>query len=261
MFDTLVRLTAALKVRLPGIEEAPAQVDCSIPCAITLICQAETVADQQSLLCTSEEPECDCTECFDSSQMSTFCCSTETLIKTRSTAHGGGMHESTLYPGTDCADLSDAPREATGNIGFTAKTLPTDLSIHYLGLNQAQWQTLIMMYARDVVSTYAGIRIVDIYHTLMSTSAATHECSAKDIATIKAWHDKLFYLIDVGVPGMPALYTPASQARSMERSGDDYTKLLVPVIPDLVPVGLSTRSLTLAPLDENAPKWSRNFFA
>jgi hypothetical protein len=258
MFDTLVRLTAALKARLPGIEEDPAQVDCSIPCAITLICQAETVADQQSLLCTSEEPECDCTECFDSSQMSTFCCSTETLIKTRSTAHGGGMHESTLYPGTDCADLSDAPREATGNVGFTAKTLPTDLSIHYLGLNQAQWQTLIMMYARDVVSTYAGIRIVDIYHTLMSTSAATHECSAKDIATIKAWHDKLFYLIDVGVPGMPALYTPASQARSMERSGDDYTKLLVPVIPDLVPVRLSTRSLTLAPLDENAPKWSRN---
>ena len=118
----------------------------------------------------------------------------------------------------------------------SAKTLPTDLSIHYLGLNQAQWQTLIMMYARDVVSTYAGNRIVDIYHTLMSTSAATHECSAKDIATIKAWRDKLFHLIDVGVPGMPALCTPASQARSMERSGDDYTKLLVPVIPDLVPV-------------------------
>jgi hypothetical protein len=189
--------------------------------------------------------------------MSTFCCPPETLIDTRSTAHGGDMHESTLYPGTDCADLSDAPREATGNVGFTAKTLPTDLSIHYLGSNQPQWQTLIMIYAKDVVSTYAGVRIVDIYHTLMSTSAATHECSAKDIATIKAWHDKLFYLIDVGVPGMPALYTPASQARSMERSGDDYTKLLVPVIPDLVPIRLNTRPLTLAPLDENSPIWSR----
>ena len=116
-----------------------------------------------------------------------------------------------------------------------------------------------MMYAKDVVSTYAGIRIVDICHTLMSTPAATHECSAKDIATIKAWHDNLFYLIDVGVPGMSALYTLESQARSMERSGDDCTKLLVPVIPDLVPVRLSTRSLTLAPLDETAPKWSQNF--
>jgi hypothetical protein len=96
MFDTLVSLTAALKARLPGIEEDPAHVDCSIPWAVTLICQAETVADQQSLLCTSEELECDCTECIDSSQMSTFCCSTETLINNRSTAHGGDMHQSTL---------------------------------------------------------------------------------------------------------------------------------------------------------------------
>ena len=92
MFDTLVRLTAALKARLPGIEEGRAHIDCLIPCAITPIChcQAETVADQQSLLCTSEEPECGCTECFDSSQMSTlccsteFCCSTETLLGSNS---------------------------------------------------------------------------------------------------------------------------------------------------------------------------------
>ena len=58
---------------------------------------------------------------------------------------------------------------------------------------------------------------------------------------------------------MPALFTPASQARSPDGPSSDFTKLLVPVIPDLVPVRLSTRSLTLAPLDESAEKWNRNF--
>ena len=56
MFDTLVRITAALKARLPGIEEDPITVDYSIPAAITLNCEVETLADKQSLLCTSEEP-------------------------------------------------------------------------------------------------------------------------------------------------------------------------------------------------------------
>ena len=260
MFDTLVRITAALKARLPGIEEDPITVDCSIPAAITLNCEVETLADMQSLLCTSEEPTCNCDHhSVDSCEMATFYCSTETLINTRSTSHGGGMHEPSLYPGSDSIDMSDAPHETTGDVGFTGKTLPSGLRIHYLGLNQAQWQTVIMMYAKDVTSAYAGIRIIDIYHTLMSTSSATHDCSAKDVATIKSWHNKLFYLIDVGVPGMPALYTPASQARSMDSSVSDTTKLLVPVIPDLVPVRLSTRSLTIAPLDDTAPKWSRNF--
>ena len=186
MFDTLVRITAALKARLPGIEEDPITVDCSIPAAITLNCEVETLADQQSLLCTSEEPTCSCdNHSSGSCDMATFYCSTETLINTRSTSHGGGMHEPSLYPGSDTVDVFDAPHETTGDVGFTNKTLPSGLRIHYLGLNQAQWQTVIMMYAKDLTSTYAGIRIIDIYHTLMSTSAASHECSAKDAATIK----------------------------------------------------------------------------
>ena len=56
MFGTLVRIIAALKVRFPGIKEDPITVDCSIPAAITLNCEVETLADKQSLLCTSEEP-------------------------------------------------------------------------------------------------------------------------------------------------------------------------------------------------------------
>ena len=115
------------------------------------------------------------------------------------------------------------------------------------------------MYSRDTDTVYARIKICDIYQTLMSTSAATSACSAKDVATIRSWLNKLFFLIDVGVPGMPALFTPSSQARNTDSSKIDCTKLLVPVIPDLVPVRLSTRSLTLAPQDETAPKWSRNF--
>jgi hypothetical protein len=111
------------------------------------------------------------------------------------------MHKPSLYPGSDAADVFDALHETTGDVGFTNRTPPSGLQIHYLGLNQAQWQTDIMMYAKDLTPTYAGVRIIDIYHTLMSTSAASHECSAKDAATIKSWHNKLFYLIDVVVPG------------------------------------------------------------
>ena len=52
MFDTLVRITAARKARLPDIEDNPIDADCSIPVGITLICEAETIADKQSLICT-----------------------------------------------------------------------------------------------------------------------------------------------------------------------------------------------------------------
>ena len=79
------------------------------------------------------------------------------------------------------------------------------------------------------------------------------------IKKIEAWRDKLFFLIDVGVPGMPALYTPSSQARDVGSPDDDRTKLLVPVIPDLTPVRISTRSLTVAPYDPDAPIWDRAF--
>jgi hypothetical protein len=193
MFDTLVRITAALKARLPGIEEDPADIDCSIPASITLICEPETASDRQSLICTSEEPTCECGD-FPHSDA---CYSNETLVNTRGSDHGGGMYEPSLYPASADIDLSSAPSEATGNVGFNSKDLPDGLSIHYLGLNQAKWQTLIMMYSRDTVSTYAGVRICDIYHTMMSTSTASHDCSAKDIATIKSWVNKLFFLIDV----------------------------------------------------------------
>ena len=255
MFDTLVRITAALKARLPGIEQDPDDVDHTIPAGITLICEQESTADIQSLLCTSEEPTCDCGDCIEA--VMTY--STETLVNTRSDSHGGGMHEPTLYPSSCDPELASAPAESAGNVGFSDKTLPDGLHIHYLGLTQDKWQTLIMMYSRDTTTMYAGIKVCDIYQTLMSTSSATQDCSAKDVATIRSWLNKLFFLIDVGVPGMPALFTPSSQARNTDSAKLDCTKLLVPVIPDLVPVRLSTRSLTLAPLDETAPKWSRNF--
>ena len=55
----------------------------------------------------------------------------------------------------------------------------------------------------------------------------------------------MFFLVDVGVPGMPALYTPSSQARLMHGgAANDVTKLLVPVLSDLTKARLSTRSLS-----------------
>ena len=260
MFDTLVRITAALKARLPGNEEDPITVDRLVPAAIILNCEVGTLADKQSLLCTSKEPTCSCDHHSSGfCDMATFYCSTETLINTRSTSHGGAMHELSLCTGSDAVDVFEAPHETTGDAGFIHETLPSGRQIHYLGLNQAQWQTSFMMYAKDLTSTYADVRFIDIYHTLISTSAASHECSAEDAATIKSWHNRPLYLIDLGVPGMPAFYTPASQARSVDSTVADTTKLLVPIIPDLVLVRLSTRSLTLAPLDNTAPKWSCNF--
>ena len=133
-------------------------IDSSIPAGITLICEPETTADRQSLICTSEEPTC---ECGDVSHSHT-CYSNETLVNTRGNDHGGGMYEPSLYPTSVDVDLSSAPSEATGNIDFNSKDLPDGLSIRYLGLNQAKWQTLIMMYPRDTVSTYAGVKICDI---------------------------------------------------------------------------------------------------
>ena len=56
MFDTLVRMTAALRLRIPGISEDHDSVD-ALP--ITLMSQAETEIDASSLVCTSEEPDCE----------------------------------------------------------------------------------------------------------------------------------------------------------------------------------------------------------
>ena len=189
MFDTLVRITAALKARLPGIGEDPADVDCSIPTSITLICETDTTADKQSLIYTSEEPTCERGDL----PHSHTCYSSEPLVNTRDKGHRGGLHEPSLYPASVDVDLSSAPNEATGNIGLNSKDLPDRPSIHYLGLNQAEWQTLIMMYPRDTVSTYAGVKICDICHTMMSTATASHDCSTKDIATIKSWVNRLFF--------------------------------------------------------------------
>ena len=83
--------------------------------------------------------------------MATFYCSTETLIKTRPTSHGGGMHEPSLYPGSDAVGVFEAPHKTTGDVGFTHKTLPSGLQIHYLGPNRAQWQTIVMIYTKDYI--------------------------------------------------------------------------------------------------------------
>ena len=70
----------------------------------------------------------------------------------------------------------------------------------------------------------------------------------------------MFFLIDVGVPGMPALFTPSSQARLMHADPPvDATRLLVPVIPNLPKVRLSTRSISSTPFDDSVPSWSQAF--
>ena len=138
MFDTLVRITAALKAQLLGIEEDPITVDCSIPAVITLNCIVETLADKQSLLCTSEEPTCSCdSHNSGSCDMATFCCSIETLIKTRSTSHGGGMHGPSLYPASDATDVFEAPHVTAGDVGFNSKDFAIRTSVSLLGLESS----------------------------------------------------------------------------------------------------------------------------
>ena len=58
MFDTLVRMTEALKLRIPGIAQDADDVD-ALPLPITLMTQTETVLDQQALMCISDSPTCD----------------------------------------------------------------------------------------------------------------------------------------------------------------------------------------------------------
>ena len=250
MFDTLVRMTAALRLRIPGMNEDPETVD-ALP--ITLMSLAETEIDASSLICMSEAA--DCGGCCSGTLVAAEMAGIEVMVNTRS---------SSLFSPEDSIDsckavdeMDEAPTLSAGHTGHTLKSLPNGYAIHFLGLNQAQWSCLIMTYNNDLASTYAGIRIKDIYDQLQS---GTPHHNTKHAATIKAWSNKMFFLVDVGVPGMPALYTPSSQARLVHGdSPTDATKLLVPVIPDLAQVRLSTRSLSSTPFDESAPACSRVF--
>ena len=260
MFDTLVRMTAALRLRIPGMNEDSETVD-ALP--ITLMSLAETETDISSLSCASDAADCGgCCAGNPAAVCSAAVCSTaaemddiEVMVNTRS---------SSLFSPEDSADsckaideMDEAPTLSAGHTGHTLKSLPNGYAIHFLGLNQAQWSCLIMTYNNDITSTYAGIRIKDIYDQLQS---GTLHQNTKHAATIKAWSNKMFFLVDVGVPGMPALYTPSSQARLVHGdSPTDATKLLVPVIPDLAKIRLSTRSLSSTPFDESAPACSRVF--
>lgn len=242
MFDTLVRMTAALKARIPGIEQDPDDSD-ALP--ITLICQPATPADVLSLTCECDQPACNCsTESVDCIHPYAMVCSPNATLLNN---HNDGA------PSEDDLDQASAPAETAGDCGHSEKTLPVDVSIHYLGLNQAKWQTLIMMYERDSKSKYADIFVRDIYRVLLGS---VHGIPNSVVSTVRSWRNKMFYLINVGVPGMPALFTPSSQARAHD---GDNTKLLVPVIPDMAPIRISTRSMTVAPFDYDAPEWDRNF--
>ena len=237
MFDTLVRLTASLRLRIPGIGEDPEEVD-ALP--ITLICQHETPADSLALLCDEETDE-------------PHSVTLDTLL-------GSDSEQLPLdSPGAtaEADEMAHAPTIAAGDTGHSLKTLPAGYAIHYLGLNQAQWSCLIMTYNEDDTSSYAGVKIKDIYNAMISGSA---DCSPNDLATIRSWTDRLFFLVDVGVPGTPALFTPSSQARSVDNdSPTDATKLLVPVIPDHTKVRLSTRPLSSTPYDDSVETWSQAF--
>ena len=186
-FDTRVRLTAALKARLPGIVQNNPDAD-AMP--ITLICGTENLADMQSFVCSSESPHCSCSDsgsCGVHDDLTTMGSRSETLFtahvsnsessfKLTTTlnvddshrSHGGGSHDINLSKihGLPIPEHTPAPAEAAGDIGLDPKNLPDGLAVHFLGLTQAKWQTLIMMYSRDSTSKYAGIRICDIHHTL-----------------------------------------------------------------------------------------------
>ena len=228
MFDTLVRLTASLQRRIPGMSEDSDEVD-ALP--ITLICQRETEADSILLAC-----ECDVGDENDTCKADDLML--EVLMGAESESPFQiGSHDT----GVEIDEMSRAPPMSAGNTGHTLRTLPPGYAIHYLGLNQAQWSCLINTYNNDDSSAFAGVKIKAIYNEMVSGSST---CSATDKATIKSWTDRLFFLVDVGVPGMPTLFTPSSQARSADSdSPTDATKLLVPVIPNHTKVRLSKRSL------------------
>ena len=121
--------------------------------------------------------------------------------------------------------IPDPPSCSSVNPGYDPKHLPQSLSVHFLGLTRNKWQTVVLMLSQDTTSVYADTRICDIYSVMLGADSTADSNTVK---RIESWRDKLFYLIDVGVPGLPALYTPSSQARDIGSPDDDRAKLLVP---------------------------------
>ena len=125
--------------------------------------QAETALDQQALMCISDSPTCDCCSVLDCEQLVQSTSSTDVFIKYDSPDLSSSFDGITPHD-----EMTDAPTIAAGNTGHTLKSLPPGYAIHYLGLNQAQWSCLVMMYNTDAKSSYAGILIRDIYNMLLS---------------------------------------------------------------------------------------------
>ena len=144
-----------------------------IPC-----CQQETEADSLALVCDCEAEQED-----DSSL-------TEVML--------GADAEAPYQPNDGKDDeaereMAQAPLLSAGNTGHTLKSLPPGHAIHYLGLNQAQWSTLIMTYNNDTTSRFAGILIKDVYNELVSgtstadpASGALKFCPRKGMTAMEA---------------------------------------------------------------------------
>ena len=126
------------------------------------------------------------------------------MIKESNSFHSHGNASDSDKPADE---MDEAPVLSAGHTGHSLKSLPIGCAIHFLGLNQAQSYCPTMTYNTDLKSTYVGILIKDIYNQLQS--GISHH-NTKHAATIRAWSDKMFFLIDVGVSGMPALYTLSS---------------------------------------------------
>ena len=80
MFDTLVRMTKALRLRIPGMAQDVDDID-ALPLPITLMTQTETVLDQQALMCIFDSPTCDCCSVLDCEQPVQSADSTDVFIK------------------------------------------------------------------------------------------------------------------------------------------------------------------------------------
>ena len=80
-FDTLVRMTSALELRIPGMAEDTETVD-ALP--ITLMSQVETELDASSLICVSEAS--DCGGCCSAAT----CDSSDIVIKESNSFHSTG---------------------------------------------------------------------------------------------------------------------------------------------------------------------------
>ena len=214
--------------------------------------QAETMLDQQALMCISDSLTCDYCLVLDCEQPVHNADSTGVLIKYDSPELSSSFDGITPHD-----EMADAPIIVAGNTGHTLRSLLPGYVVHYLGLNQAQWSCLIMTYNADSKSSHAGILVRDIYNMLLSGSPTT--ITTQNV-TIKVWNNNMFFLIDVGVPGMPALFTPSSQTRLMHADPPvDATKLLVPVIPNSTKVRLSTRYMSSTPFDDSVPSWPQAF--